>query len=892
MRSVLVAVVVAVATALHASVWLFMHERVSPPNASGVLSSVSFSPINPSHNGEVDKTTEKQIRSDLAAVAPYTRAVRTYSVSNGLDLVPQLASEYGLRVTLGVWINDWEPQNEREIETAITLTKHYRNVESIIVGNETIFRAQAEHRNNPLYNANETVRDLIAKIQRVKREVSVPVTAAEVPNVWLEYPQLASSVDYIAVHILPYWEGLPGSAAVDHALNAYEKLRQTYPGKRIVIAEFGWPSAGLNRKDAMPSPLIQAEVVRDFITRADALGIDYSIVEAFDQPWKTNEGSVGPYWGIFNADRHPKFSFAGTVEEPNFTLKVIAALAIGVLLSIPIFAIPRVTAAQATVLALTASAIGAWFANVVDYWVTHYFVLGSQVAMFVGAGLLVPLIMIMKRRVEELAAIIFGDKPARLLAQGSGLPEKPPLVSIHIPACREPPDMLRQTLDSVAQLDWPNLECVVVINNTPDPAFWAPIEDHCCVVGPRFKFLRVDRLQGFKAGALRLALEHTAPEAEIIGVLDADYVVHPDWLKDLVPAFADARVGFVQAPQDHRDADRHITQMVMNREYAGFFDIGMVQRNEVNAIVAHGTMCLIRREALIDAGGWSSDTIVEDTDLGLSMLERGWRAHYTQRRYGWGLLPSDFAAYKRQRHRWAYGGTQLIKKHWRAFLPGRSLLTPQQRAQYLFGWLTWLGAESLGVLIAILNLVWMPLVAFLGIAVPEAVLTLPVLATFAVMLLHFMVLYRTRVQAPIFASLGAALSAMALQFTVGRAVADGVMRDELPFVRTAKGAGARWSLRFPAIWEAVLGGALLLGSLILHLTNEQQVHEISIFSAVLLVQSLPFLAAVGIALIERSPLNAAATWRRLAALPYLPRLPRGPAPTAGPPTGDGIGILP
>jgi len=892
MRSVLVAVVVALATALHASVWLFMHERVSPPNASGVLSSVSFSPINPSHNGEVDKTTEKQIRSDLAAVAPYTRAVRTYSVSNGLDLVPQLASEYGLRVTLGVWVNDWEEQNEREIETAITLAKHYRNVESIIVGNETIFRAQAEHRDNPNYNANDTVRDLIGKIQRVKREVSVPVTTAEVPTVWLEYPELASSVDYIAVHILPYWEGLPGSVAVDHALHAYEKLRQTYPGKRIVIAEFGWPSAGLNRKDAVPSPLIQAEVVRDFITRADAMGIDYSIVEAFDQPWKTNEGSVGPYWGIFNADRHPKFSFAGTVEEPNFMLKVIAALAIGVLLSIPIFAIPRVTAAQATMIALTGNAIGAWFANVVDYWVTHYFVLGSQVAMFIGAGLLVPLIMIMKRRVEELAAIIFGDKPARLLAQGSGLPEKPPLVSIHIPACREPPDMLRQTLDSVAQLDWPNLECVVVVNNTPDPAFWVPIEDHCRLLGPRFKFLRVDRLQGFKAGALRLALEHTAPEAEIIGVLDADYVVHTDWLKDLVPVFADPRVGFVQAPQDHRDADRHITQMVMNREYAGFFDIGMVQRNEVNAIVAHGTMCLIRREALIDAGGWSSDTIVEDTDLGLSMLERGWRAHYTQRRYGWGLLPSNFAAYKRQRHRWAYGGMQLIKKHWRAFLPGRSLLTPQQRAQYLFGWLTWLGAESLGVLIAILNLIWMPLVAFLGIAVPEAVLTLPVLATFAVMLLHFMVLYRTRVQAPIFASLGAALSAMAVQFTVGRAVADGVMRDELPFVRTAKGAAARWSLHFPAIWEAVLGGALLLGSLILHVTNDQRVHEISIFSAVLLVQSLPFLAAVGIALIERSPLNAAATWRRLATLPYLPRLPRGPAPTAGPPAGDGIGILP
>jgi exo-beta-1,3-glucanase (GH17 family)/cellulose synthase/poly-beta-1,6-N-acetylglucosamine synthase-like glycosyltransferase len=893
MRNVVIAVVVALATAAHALVWFLVQERVSPPNADGALASVSFSPINPKRNAERDSTDEAQIRSDLAAIAPYTRTVRTYSVSNGLDLVPELASEVGLRVTLGIWLNDWEEQNEREIERAIALTKSYRNVDGVIVGNETIFRAQAEHRDNPLYNANETVRDLIAKIQRVKREVRVPVTTAEVPNVWLEYPELASAVDYLAVHILPYWEGIPGSRAVDHALNGYERLREAYPGKRIVIAEFGWPSAGLNRKDAMPSPLTQAEVVRDFVARADAIGIDYSIVEAFDQRWKTNEGSVGPYWGIFDADRQPKFAFAGTVETPNFLLKVMAALAIGLLLSIPIFAIPRVALGQAGVLALTAHAIGAWSANVVDYWVTHYFVLGSQIALFVGAGLLVPLVLIMKRRVEELAAILFGAKPARLLGPGAALPERVPLVSIHIPACREPPEMLRQTLDSVAQLNWPNFECVVVINNTPDPAQWVPIEDHCRLLGPRFKFVRADQLQGFKAGALRLALEHTAPEAEIIGVLDADYVVHPDWLKDLVPAFADPAVGLVQAPQDHRDCNRTITQAVMNREYAGFFDIGMVERNEVNAIVAHGTMCLIRREALRASGNWSSDTIVEDTDLGLSLLERGWRAHYTKTRYGWGLLPCDFAAYKRQRHRWAYGGVQLIKKHWRAFLPGGSLLTPQQRSQYLFGWLTWLGAEALGVLIAILNLIWMPLVAFLGIAVPESVLTLPVLATFAVMLVHFMVLYRTRVQAPIFASLGAALSAMALQLTVGRAVADGVIRDRLPFVRTAKGGASRWSRAFPALWEGVLGGLLVLGALILHLTNEQSVHEISIFSAVLLVQSLPFLAAVGLALVERSQLNEFAVWRRFTALStYLPRLPRGPAPTAGPPAGGNVGILP
>ena len=176
MRNVMVAIVVALATAFHASVWLLMHEQVSPPNADGVLASLSFSPINPKHDGETDKTSEAQIRSDLAAVAPYTRGVRTYSVSNGLDRVPQLASEVGLRVTIGAWINEWEPQNEREIENAIALAKQYRNIDSVIVGNEAVFRAQQLHAGDPKYDADHTVKELIAKIQRVKREVRVPVT--------------------------------------------------------------------------------------------------------------------------------------------------------------------------------------------------------------------------------------------------------------------------------------------------------------------------------------------------------------------------------------------------------------------------------------------------------------------------------------------------------------------------------------------------------------------------------------------------------------------------------------------------------------------------------------------------------------------------------------------
>ena len=147
-----------------------------------------------------------------------------------------------------------------------------------------------------------------------------------------------------------------------------------------------------------------------------------------------------------------------------------------------------------------------------------------------------------------------------------------------------------------------------------------------------------------------------------------------------MPAFADPKVGMIQAPQDHRDGERTVMHHAMNGEYAGFFDIGMVQRNEANAIIVHGTMCLIRRAALDSAGGWSSDTICEDTDLGLTILEHGWQIHYTNRRYGHGLLPDTFDAYKKQRHRWAYGGFQILKKHWRHLLPGAEACSPASRS--------------------------------------------------------------------------------------------------------------------------------------------------------------------------------------------------------------------
>ena len=849
-----VAAVVALVACVHAGLWALTRESVRAPNFDGQLASVSYAPFGGSvHPDAGGKAEAAQIRADLKMLAPVTRAVRTYSATGGVELVPGIASEFGMRVTAGAWIDKNQDRNEREIRSVIDLAKRHSNINGVIVGNETIFRGE------------QKVGDLIQMIQRVKRSTNVPVTTGEIWHVWIEHPELVSAVDYIAAHILPYWEGFSEQQTVDQAILIYDKLRQAYPGKRIVIAEFGWPSAGYNMHKANPGRIEQAVLLRDFVTRADAYGIDYNIVEAIDQPWKTFEGGVGPYWGLFDASRHQKFDWTGPITDPTHWRLATIAILVSILLSLPLLAMSTVTLWQAALLAGAANVVGAWFAAVFGFWNGHYFVPGSAFALGLGIVLLIPLIVIALARIEEIAAIAFGRKPLRLIASPPLAPQAAgPKVSIHIPAHNEPPEMLKQTLDAIARLDYTNYECVIVINNTPDPALWMPIEEHCLTLGERFKFVRADDIVGFKAGALRLALVHTAADAEVIGVLDADYVVHQDWLRDLVPLFNDQAVGLVQAPQDHRDGERSVMHHAMNGEYAGFFDIGMVQRNEANAIIVHGTMCLIRRTALEAAGGWSSDTICEDTDLGLTLLELGWQAHYTNKRYGHGLLPDSFEAYKKQRHRWAYGGFQILKKHWRRFLPGASRLTREQKREFTLGWLNWLGAESIGVAVAILNILWVPVVSFLDIAVPDRILTAPIIVSFAVSVVHFTTLYQLRVRPRKGQLLGSVFAAMSVQWTVARAVTLGLVKDHLPFVRTSKG-GMRRSADFHAFWEAILAGLLLLGAAVLYTFNVKEIHEINIFAVVLVVQSLPFIAAVGLAVIERTRLNEFAYWRSLEA---------------------------
>jgi cellulose synthase/poly-beta-1,6-N-acetylglucosamine synthase-like glycosyltransferase/exo-beta-1,3-glucanase (GH17 family) len=841
------AIVICLMACLHLGLRSIDRSQWSAPDVADPLPSLSY-------NRFVGSSSERlqpaRIRADLAVIATRAKAVRTYASTRGLELVPEIADEFGLKVTVGAWIGTDDARNAKEIASALALARENHNVSRIIVGNEVLFRHE------------KTATELADLVRRAKRDSPVPVATAEPWQQWLAHPELADAVDMIFAHVIPYWQGFNQKTAVEQSLAIYDRLKQVFPNKPIVIGEAGWPSAGYNYLDSVPSPGAQAAVLREFAARANALGIDYNIVEAIDQPQKLFEGAVGPYWGIFDASLRPKFAWTGPIlTDPDRWKVNIVAVLIGVLLSIPLLGLRGITTGQAVLLGAADHAVGAWGASMLAYWQTHYLLAGEAVAFALAVPLIALLIPIVMSRLEELSEVAFGRAPRRLLTATTGAPEAfIPKVSIHIPAYREPPDMLVHTLDAVAGLDYPNFECVVVINNTPDPQMWRPVEARCRELGLRFKFVRVDNLKGFKAGALRLAMSHTAPDAEIIGVLDADYVVHPDWLKDLVPGFTDPAVGLIQAPQDHRDGDRSPLHAAMNAEYAGFFDIGMVERNEANAIIVHGTMCLIRRSALVSSNGWSSDTICEDSDLGLSILELGWRLHYTNRRYGHGLLPQDFRAFKMQRDRWASGAVQIIKKHWRRFLPGGSLLDNEQKRAFALGWLNWFGAETIGVGFAILNLIWAPLIAFNVVALPNTLLTLPIIVCFILSVLHFAIGYQLRVRAPLLSTIGAMFVFMSMQWTVAKAASRAAFEHHAFFHRTPKGSGQRQVARFPALPEAGLGCLLAAAAVVLYLTNSSRFVEVNLLATVMVIQSLPFLSAFALALLEGTRLNDFSYW--------------------------------
>jgi cellulose synthase/poly-beta-1,6-N-acetylglucosamine synthase-like glycosyltransferase len=574
---------------------------------------------------------------------------------------------------------------------------------------------------------------------------------------------------------------------------------------------------------------------------------------------------------VFDVDRQVKFEFtAPIVRIPEW--RVLAGISVTIaLLLLGLFYVHSGSLrtrgrSMLAVVVYAAATAAVWI--IYDYTQQYLTITTLIVGALLILGML-GVIAVLFAEAHEWAEAHWIRVHLRLLAPRRLEDAALPRVSVHVPAYNEPPDMLIETLDALTRLDYPDFEVLVIDNNTRDEAVWRPIEAHCARLGPRFRFFHVSPLAGFKAGALNFALAQTSPQAAIIAVIDSDYRVEPGWLRDLVPGFEDPNMAIVQAPQDYRDEHENAFKSMCYAEYRGFFHIGMITRNERNAIIQHGTMTLVRARLLAALGGWAEWCICEDAELGLRIFEAGYQALYLPHSYGRGLMPDTFVDYKKQRFRWAYGAMQILRYHARTLLlPGNSTLTAGQRYHFVAGWLPWI-ADGLNLLFNVAAIGWSVAMMLRPTRIDPPLLMFSVLplSLFTFKLVKLVHLYTHRVGVGLRQTFAAAIAGLALSHTIGRAVLKGLVTHSEPFFRTPKRAGRHaLLLALAGAWEEAVMMLLLWGvaSGLYSLPTEFTSPDRTMWLIALLIQSIPYTAAVLVSLASALNLPAALLERRAA----------------------------
>lgn len=893
---------------VNVAIWTYVNDPLNMPSWSSTMMGVTYNGLRKDFDpNKKNYPTREQIQQDIELLSNKVHSIRTYTSLEGMEVVPELAAKNKINVAMGAWIDlvddnateeekqKIEDKNRSEIESLINLTNQYpKAILRTLVGNEALLRYRSkisgptadqvrqqfkgqisdQELNDKIETeikskVAEKANQLINYIREVKKRTWKPVSTSETWDIWAANPALVNEVDYIGVHILPYWEAVPvdlafgakGDSAVEYVFKRYYEVQELYPSKPVIITEAGWPSDGPPQKSAKASLVDEAKFLRAFLNRAKAENIVYYVIEAFDQPWKIKlEGTAGAYWGLFNADRLPKFPMeGGVVANPMWRNFATGAAILSVILMTAFLFTRKSLKLPGKLLfgvvANLAASVLFWSASIAaSQYQTGFSVVFWSILLMMQAMA----ILVLLTESLELAEVLWHRKGRRTFAPLSPNADfKYPKVSIHLPIHNEPPEMVRKTLNALAKVDYPNYEVLVMDNNTKDPAVWQPVQADCDRLGAKFRFFHLDNWPGFKAGAINYALTNTAEDAEIIAVIDSDYILSPDWLKSMVPYFDQENVGFVQSPQDYRDANQGAFKDMCYWEYAGFFNIGMVQRNEFNAIIQHGTMTMVRKSAFDKVGAWGEWCICEDSELGLRLYEAGYDSVYCKDSFGKGLMPDTFSGYMTQRFRWVYGAMQIIKKHWRHFLPNKkSALTSAQRYYFVAGWLPWF-SDALALLFTIASLILTTMLILnpLHSELPIKAFLLPTIGLFLFKVLRGLWLYKARVACSTFHALGAALAGLSLTHTVALGTLQGLFTSGKPFMRTPK-----YEEQGPliagllVIWQELLLMSLLIAGIVAMRMEPQFDNDSGrLWIAVLAVQAVPYIATFLTIIISVAP---------------------------------------
>lgn len=279
-----------------------------PAPASGklTLAGLAYGPFHVGQDPSVGVfPSQEEIQADMPTLASLTHYIRTYSSTGPAVAIIQAAESAHVCVASGIWLGSDPAANMKEMAAGEQLAMNSA-VHSIIVGNEVLLRGDLSEE------------QLRADIEQVRARIgrTVSITMADTYDQWIKHRDLAKEVDFITVHIYPFWQGVSIDSAI-HSLNqAYTQVEKAFPGKRIVIGETGWPSAGPPYGSAVPSAANQARYLREFMNWAQSGNVQYFYFDAFDEGWKVHEKGVGTHWGLYQQSGEVKSSLSNMLPAP------------------------------------------------------------------------------------------------------------------------------------------------------------------------------------------------------------------------------------------------------------------------------------------------------------------------------------------------------------------------------------------------------------------------------------------------------------------------------------------------------------------------------------------------------------------------------------------------
>nr|WP_321243503.1 glycosyl hydrolase family 17 protein [uncultured Psychroserpens sp.] len=243
-----------------------------------------------------DEISEEQIRRRMEIIKPYTKWIRTFSCTDGNEIIPRIANEYGIKTLVGAWLGDDDDINKREIAGLIKLAKD-GYVDIAAVGNEVMYRGDL------------TEDELLDFMNEVKQAIpDVPMGYVDAYYEFTDRPRITEACDVILANCYPFWEGCPLEYSLLYMKEMFAQATSAANGKKVIVTETGWPNMGTNFEGSFPT---YDNAMKYFINSqkwSKEDGIEMFYFSSFDESWKVgDEGDVGAYWGLWDKDEKLKF---------------------------------------------------------------------------------------------------------------------------------------------------------------------------------------------------------------------------------------------------------------------------------------------------------------------------------------------------------------------------------------------------------------------------------------------------------------------------------------------------------------------------------------------------------------------------------------------------------